>query len=908
MRRFAPAARFAQQIVALLGGSFLALVAFVQIGSAAPASENPKSRAPEAFRPDQILLKLTDDRAKSLDLGDGSALSALLLGHGAVSQRRAFVGSGSSPSSIATAAQGAERARQRFAKRAARVPRSREVPDLENIFVVQLAGSTDILQAIAELGAQPGVVYAEPNFLYHTMEILLPDEPFIPDDRYLSEDGVHFSEGAWEQAFPDLWGIEKIRAIEGWNEFDLDGSGDFDATEIRPGEFVVVAVIDSGLDVDHPEIAANLWRNPAEIPDNAIDDDANGLVDDIIGWDFVDGDATPEDLRGHGTHVSGTIAARGNNLIGVIGVAPWAKIMTLKGLDDSGSGSALALANSVRYAADMGADIISASWGGTLESATLTAAFGYAHGLGVLSVAAAGNSDANVANFSPANLAKVLAVAATNPGDVRAGFSNFGTGIDVSAPGVAILSLNANAGANGIAEEVPERIVGSDYLQINGTSMACPHVSGAAAVLLSQDPGRSLDDLRGRLLAGAESIAASNPGFETMLGHGRIDLLASLVAEPRPLVKLIRVDQGKAIAGQDASIAVVLQNQWIAVSEVTASLTTESPYVIIRKDQTEFAVLATGQRVNNRGDPFEVSFDASTPIGTEILFDLTLEAADGYRETLPFAVQINHFADVTRQTGLPVFDIVPWRATLHDYDGDGDADAQLIGLLSNSLYENSGGSFTARGGSGGIGASQGLFFDIDNDGDQDLFMAGFNAVSGSEFLLNTGGGNFSNITDSSGIRGLRAFVAAAFDYDGDGWVDFVSGSIPRKSADRPSGVSLMRNNGDHTFTDVTAQTCLDPETMLTNGQIFVFDFDNDADSDLLFSSAFSISLYQNNGDGTFSDITVKAGLTLFQRNKEGCTAATGRARRKGCESTASMGGAVGDYDNDGHIDIFLTGR
>jgi len=558
MRSPSPAAKIAAKIAALLGGTFLTLIAFAQIGSAAPAPENPQSRAPDAFRPDQIILKLSDDRAKSLDLGDRSALSALLLRHGAVSQRRAFVGSGSSPSSIATAAQSAERARQRFAKRAARAPRGPEAPDLENIFIVQLADSTDILQAIAELAAQPGVVYVEPNFLYHAMEIALPDEPFIPDDRYLSEDGVHFSEGAWGQTHPDLWGIEKIRAIEGWNEFDLDGSGDFDTSEIRPGEHVVVAVIDSGLDADHPDIAANLWRNPAEIPGNEIDDDGNGLVDDSIGWDFVDRDEIPEDRFGHGTHVSGTVAARGDNGIGVIGIAPWAKIMTLKGLTDSGSGDALALANAVRYAADMGADIISASWGGLATSQTLNAAFRYAHGLGVLSVAAAGNSDANVASFSPANLADVLAVAATDPDDVRAAFSNFGTGIDLSAPGVAVLSLNANAGANVIAEALPERVVGSDYLQINGTSMACPHVSGAAAVLLSQDPGRSLDDLRGRLMAGAESIAASNPGFETALGRGRINLLAShllasLTAEPRPLVKLIRVDQDKATAGRDAT-------------------------------------------------------------------------------------------------------------------------------------------------------------------------------------------------------------------------------------------------------------------------------------------------------------------------------------------------------------------
>jgi hypothetical protein len=119
----------------------------------------------------------------------------------------------------------------------------------------------------------------------------------------------------------------------------------------------------------------------------------------------------------------------------------------------------------------------------------------------------------------------------------------------------------------------------------------------------------------------------------------------------------------------------------------------------------------------------------------------------------------------------------------------------------------------------------------------------------------------------------------------------------------------MRNNGDNTFTDVSEQTCLDPATDLVNGQIFVFDFDDDADSDLLFAtSRSSIILYQNNGDGTFTDVTVKAGLTPFGRNKEGCDAASAHAQRPECVSTDSMGGAVGDYDNDGHIDVFLTSR
>ncbi len=905
MRSIARAARFAAQIAAPSGGALAALLALVQLGSAAAAAEQPAQRESAPFRADQLLLKLSAERARSLDLDDGSALSAALLRHGAVGQRRAFA---TRATSIEPAARAAERAKRRFALRASRAPRAREIPDLENVFAIELAGAADIRSAVAELAAQPGVVYAEPNFLYRAMRTPLPDEPFLPDDPHLSDDGIHFSEGAWGQAHPDLWGIEKTRAIEGWNAFDLDGNGDFDGSETRPGEPVVVAVIDTGLDVDHPDIAANLWRNPAEVPDNGIDDDANGFADDTVGWDFVDGDGAPEDRFGHGTHVSGTIAASGDNGIGVIGIAPWAKIMTLKGLRNTGSGDALTLANAVRYAADMGADIISASWAGIAQSETLTAAFRYARALGVLSIAAAGNANTNVESFAPANLDEVLAVAATDLDDVRAGFSNFGIGIDISAPGVAILSLNANRGANTIAEALPDRVVGVDYLQINGTSMACPHASGAAAVLLSQDPSRSLDDIAGRLLAGAAPIADANPGFETLLGRGRVDLLASLVAEPRPLVQLLGVDQGRAKAGGSASIAVFLRNRWIGTSDVTATLSTASPYAIVEKDRTEFATLETNQEVDNLRDPFEVHFDASIPIGAEIPFELALEDPHGYRETIRLTVQLNHFADVTRETRLPIFDILPWRATLHDYDGDGDVDAQLIGLLENSLYENRGGIFTPRGGSGGIGVSQGLFFDIDNDDDQDLLMAGFNRFSGSEFFLNTGGGAFSDITDSSGIRGLRAFASAALDYDGDGWVDFVSAANRLPAADRPSGVALMRNNGDQTFTDVVERTCLDPATNLVNGQILAFDFDDDGDPDLLLGSIFGISLYQNNGDGTYSDVTVRAGLTTFRRNKQGCAPKARRNERSECDPTASMGGAVGDYDNDGDLDLFLTGR
>jgi len=329
------------------------------------------------------------------------------------------------------------------------------VPDLENVFVLELGPGADLLGALAGFSADPQVAYAHPNFIYWAEAEPLPALPFIPDDRYITQDGVTWSEGAFGQDFPDLYGLKKLRAIEAWNTFDSDQSGDFGPSELMPGEGVVVAVVDSGLDPSHPDIAANVWTNPGEIAGNGIDDDGNGHVDDVHGWDFVNDDNSPADGGGHGTHVSGTIAALGNNAIGVIGVAPAAQILPVKGLSDGGSGTSAQLANSVLYAVAMGADVINNSWGGPVEDPTITAAFEAADAAGVLSIASAGNGNRDVTSAKPARLESVMAVAATDHQDLRASFSNYGRLVEVAAPGVAVLSLNANAGDNNISQWYP---------------------------------------------------------------------------------------------------------------------------------------------------------------------------------------------------------------------------------------------------------------------------------------------------------------------------------------------------------------------------------------------------------------------------------------------------------------------
>ncbi len=254
---------------------------------------------------------------------------------------------------------------------------------------------------------------------------------------------------------------------------------------------MVVAVIDTGCDVTHPDLSVNVWTNAGEIPGNGIDDDHNGFVDDVTGWDFFNHDPDVSDTGGHGTHVAGTIAAAGNNGLGIVGVAWEAKVMAVKGLGDQGSGNSDDLAKAVLYAAGNGAKIINMSWGGSGFSQTMEDAFIFANSLNVSLVAAAGNNNMEASSFFPANSRHVITVGSSDHNDLRSDFSNFSFSVDVVAPGGDssdsssdqifnnILSLLSSAITGQLAN--PMFLVGENYLRARGTSMAAPHVAGLAA-------------------------------------------------------------------------------------------------------------------------------------------------------------------------------------------------------------------------------------------------------------------------------------------------------------------------------------------------------------------------------------------------------------------------------------------
>ncbi|MFH1319120.1 MAG: S8 family peptidase [Bacteroidota bacterium] len=310
--------------------------------------------------------------------------------------------------------------------------------------------------------------------------------------------------------FDKLWGLHNTGQDAGTADADMDAP---EAWDITTGGSVVVSVIDSGVNYNHEDLASNMWVNGGEIPDNGIDDDGNGYIDDYRGWDFANGDNDPMDDNDHGTHCSGTIGAAGNNGIGVVGVNWTVKIMPLKFIDQCGSGSTSDAIEAILYSKNMGVKISSNSWGGGAYSQALYDAIQEFRNAGGLFVAAAGNEGNNndITGSYPASydLSNIIAVAATDRNDNLASFSNYGvTSVDVAAPGVGIYST-----------------VIAGYGWLDGTSMATPQVSGIAALIKAQYPDLGFDGIKNAILNSVD-IKPSLDG--AILTEGRVNAFNAL--------------------------------------------------------------------------------------------------------------------------------------------------------------------------------------------------------------------------------------------------------------------------------------------------------------------------------------------------------------------------------------------
>ncbi|MBN1632733.1 MAG: S8 family serine peptidase [Ignavibacteria bacterium] len=383
------------------------------------------------------------------------------------------------------------------------------------IYVVYLDTNyiNDIARVVYDYSADENLEYAEPVFIGEAggkrdvPSVPFKKTSFYPDDEmfymqwYLNNTG---------NITPSSGGIAKkgadIAMLNGW--------------EIEQGdEDIVIAILDSGIKDDHPEFRGRLWINKNEIPYNGIDDDRNGYVDDINGYDFAYDDSDPNDGFGHGTNIASVIGANANNTIGFAGINFKSKMMICKNLSDKNSGEYEWWALSVKYAVDNGAKIINMSEGGEDFSRTLELAVKYAVGRGALITAAMMNKG-NSRNYYPASYKGVFAVGATDTDDSRSqrfswgGGSCWGSHISVVAPGNKIYGL--------------DHIDDTKYdVSWSGTSQSTAVVSAIASLLLSQKPERSSDDLKNIIIKTARDKVGNpvedKPGWDQYYGWGRVD-------------------------------------------------------------------------------------------------------------------------------------------------------------------------------------------------------------------------------------------------------------------------------------------------------------------------------------------------------------------------------------------------
>ena len=365
------------------------------------------------------------------------------------------------------------------AKIGARVHKDFSHAGLSGMQVVTLPENISVADAIAEYQKNPDVLYAEPNYIY-SMSAVTPSDP----------------------SYGIQWGLHNTGQIIGSSTGTVDADIDApEAWDLSTGsDTVVVAVIDTGVDYTHSDLAANIWTNADEIDGDGIDNDGNGYIDDVQGWDFYNNDADPMDENAywdsfystyretyHGTHCAGIIGAVGNNGVGISGVNWNVKIMPLRFLNESGSGYTSDAIDAINYASANGAHVISNSWGGTYNSQALKDAIDSSSA--VVVCAAGNNYGLNIdstpiypAAYSSSN---IIAVAATDNQDNLAGFSNYGPiSVDIAAPGVNIYSTKR----------------GSGYQYLSGTSMATPFVSGVAALVKSVNSGLTNLQIRSAIL------------------------------------------------------------------------------------------------------------------------------------------------------------------------------------------------------------------------------------------------------------------------------------------------------------------------------------------------------------------------------------------------------------------------
>jgi len=453
---------------------------------------------------------------------------------------------------------------------------------ISQIRVLQVIPTLEIQKLVEIFAANPNVAWAEPDYLAYPTDTA-PNDP-------------HFS---------DQWGLAQIEGPAAW--------------DVSTGSSAVpIAIVDSGIEATHPDLAGQMWVNPGEIAGNGLDDDNNGYIDDVTGWDFVNADNDPADDHGHGTQVAGVAAAGTDNGQGIAGVCWHCKLMPVKVMQASGVANYSDIAAGVLYAAQKGAKVINISLGGYSNSAALQAAVQTAtETYGSLVIAGAGNDNLSTP-FYPAAYESVLAVAGTDQSDAKAGLSNYGDWIGIAAPAVMITTT----------------FQGGDYGAVDGTSYAAPFVAGVAGLLRSQNLTWSANTAQAQILHTADEIDSLNPGYEGLLGTGRVNANSALNTSAQPALALDGyavdgIENGRPEPGKTVDLDIIILNDWADATNVQATLTSSDPYVTIVDGAASFGDIATYASGTNTS-PFQFSVSGSAPYNHAMDFTLQITANGGY--------------------------------------------------------------------------------------------------------------------------------------------------------------------------------------------------------------------------------------------------------------------------------------
>lgn len=534
--------------------------------------------------------------------------------------------------------------------------------------------------ALRDLSEDAAVESAEPDFL---------QEGQLNDPYFLSS-------GSWGQTFADQWYLQTISAPTAWPLVPANAPQ------------IVVAVIDSGIDRTHPDIANVIWTNGKEIPGNGIDDDKNGYVDDVYGWNFASGNNNTLDTHGHGTIVAGLIGAKQDNAIGIAGAAPGTRLMALRN-GESGSSYVSRSIESVYYAVQNGAKVINMSFGGANYSAAFDEAVRYAVDHNVVLVAAAGNASSESYTTYPACYSGVISVGATDHLDQTSGYSNFGPTIDLVAPGgggggdsgQTMLSCRASGTTLGVA-------VGTQYIRSSGTSFASPLVAATAALLLRNHPDLTPAHIQQILVNSSDDI--DSPGWSLKSSFGRLNMQRALGMAAPAIAEIDNVTNGQVVSG---SLTV----------HGTAKAPTFTEYALEYgqgKTPTAWTQIIRGTQAVDEG--ILGTWSTTGLPGGEYTLRLTVSAANG----IPSGqCRLSVFIGVqspTSRAGWPISLINMEEPTVMDLNGDGIKEVIVPAKDAVRVYQPNGAIFRAGSYNGVLAWPSGPVGvgDIDGDGEMEI--------------------------------------------------------------------------------------------------------------------------------------------------------------------------------------------